>query len=528
VGYLEAGRLPDAMVGYDALDVLVLNGPYLVNMTAEQQAAIAGWVRAGGHLLMWAGEGPVPADNAIVKMLPCRVGTITGTELSLAETKELGVAARVKRVGGRELEARAGAKSVSIFRDKMKACYGRAGLGNVGVLSVDASQLAFDDRNAAARFWRPILKELMKSRQEVGGPRAGYVNFDYRRQTAINGVLERLGDIPGVGKFDFNYIAMVMIGMMLVVGPIDWFVLKKLGRQPWTWATIAGWIVLVTMGALYIGHVFRSGDLHYRTLRVIDQANGKMVGAMDFALLYSPRTQRYHWEVPRDGWWKPATIAGMRSSRSSSHMPTEVPAEQDMRGNRPGGVVVNVWSLCFMEGVLGDATAEPVAIEASLRRIKGAGSKEERIVGTITNRSGQTLTNLHIQTGAGSAELRVSVKANETVTVDLPMQIDDSLVSWRAYGTNGTADDAPRMPAGIRQIVGPELNFVYAAGDLAPDRTDRIVRILEEESNMACILAMGSEAVPSAKLRHENREPAKEQHFQVIRALVAMEQVGQP
>ncbi|MGE5610060.1 MAG: hypothetical protein ACM359_12465, partial [Bacillota bacterium] len=182
VGYLEAERLPDAVVGYDALDVLVLNGPDLVNMRAEQQAAIVGWVRGGGRLLMWMGEGAVPADNAIVKMLPCRVGTTTGVELSLAETKELGVAARVKRVAGRELEAGPGAKSVPILRDKVVACYRREGLGNVGMLSVDASQFVFEGRDAAVKFWRPILKELLRRPEEGNASHTGYFNVDYRRQ----------------------------------------------------------------------------------------------------------------------------------------------------------------------------------------------------------------------------------------------------------------------------------------------------------------------------------------------------------
>src|SRR3712207_8616828 len=47
--------------------------------------------------------------------------------------------------------------------------------------------------------------------------------------------------------------------------------LKKLGRQPWTWVTTGGWVALINLGAIYAGHVFKSGELHYRTVELVDQ-----------------------------------------------------------------------------------------------------------------------------------------------------------------------------------------------------------------------------------------------------------------
>ena len=47
-GHIDQAELPTSAIGYDCLDVLVLNAPELAAMTAEQQQAIAEWVRGGG------------------------------------------------------------------------------------------------------------------------------------------------------------------------------------------------------------------------------------------------------------------------------------------------------------------------------------------------------------------------------------------------------------------------------------------------------------------------------------------------
>ncbi len=50
--------------------------------------------------------------------------------------------------------------------------------------------------------------------------------------------------------------------------------IKRLGKQPWTWVTTSGFVVLVTVGAIYVGHIFKSGDLHFRTTSIIDESHG--------------------------------------------------------------------------------------------------------------------------------------------------------------------------------------------------------------------------------------------------------------
>src|SRR5262249_18706100 len=145
-------------------------------------------------------------------------------------------------------------------------------------------------------FWRPLIGDAIQFNSPNQQKNYYTQNIDVsasRRAMAANRVMDMLGNVPGLGSFDFFYIALVMCGMMVIVGPIDWIVLKKLGRQPWTWTTTAGWIALITLGAMYIGSMFKSGDLHFRTLRLIDQADGMCIADTDAIGIYSPRTGEY-------------------------------------------------------------------------------------------------------------------------------------------------------------------------------------------------------------------------------------------
>ena len=94
--------------------------------------------------------------------------------------------------------------------------------------------------------------------------------------------------------------------MMFVVGPVDWFVLKWMGRQPWTWATTSGWILLVTVGAISIGYLLKSGELHFRTVSVVDESRWQRVAQTTLAAVYSPRTREYTLKFDPQGWWRPA------------------------------------------------------------------------------------------------------------------------------------------------------------------------------------------------------------------------------
>jgi hypothetical protein len=193
--------------------------------------------------------------------------------------------------------------------------------------------------------------------------------------------------------------------MMILVGPVDWFVLKSLGRQPWTWVTTSGWIALLTLGAIYAGHVFKSGDLYFRSLQLIDQAGDRTVAVVDVIGIYSPRTSAYDLKTEADGWWQPLTTeAGYFRSNG---MKTDIDFHQTWQGSVPEPLWINVWNLRFLRG---DSTsAGPAMLSASLREAPSSSDvSRAHVVGVIHNLTDHPLTDLCVMTHLGDGDVKIT------------------------------------------------------------------------------------------------------------------------
>ena len=173
-------------------------------------------------------------------------------------------------------------------------------MGKIVVVPFCVSDLQFTDNDKADKFWRHllgdihVLPETKPNGQPVNQSYSPSYSHDENIETQAGmSVADRLGDVPGAGQFGFSYVVIVLIGMMVIVGPVDWFVLKKLGRQPWTWVTTSGWILLITLSATSLGYVLKSGDLHFRTMRLIDQVGDSTAATADWVGVYSPMTREY-------------------------------------------------------------------------------------------------------------------------------------------------------------------------------------------------------------------------------------------
>lgn len=530
-GHIEQEELPTSAIGYDCLDVLILNAPDLTRLSIEQQQAIVEWVRCGGNLLLWPGDTPVPESGPLVHALPCRIGNSTLIELSDEELKSTGLSPRFSKLTARVLAPGADAQPVKLLGgDRVIAYDGRVGLGRVMVCPIDLAALQFGSPQKTWDLWRAVLKGMIRRlpADAISPPDhttyVGAGEAQQREANALRQVGDMLGTIPGAGSFGFGYVAGVLIAMMVVVGPVDWFVLKRLGRQPWTWATTTGWIALVTLSAVYAGHLFKSGDLHWRTFELIDQADGVAVARTDLAALYSPRTTEYELETRPDAWWQPAApgdeLYGYRRSAA------DVTFAQTYRGSTPDPMVVNVWNLRFLKA---ESTAPtPALLDARLKIEQRAvnGKPRKYVVGTITNSGIDPLAHVAVRTQAGWARLfnargatqpadQVRIAPGQTVEVDA--MIDTTPVVAPLGQPDWQRARYPYYSANVTQIDRSKL--WDQGGDLSMRRTDRIEQWLTERADLACVYAECENPPPAAELK--SREPI-EAHWKVVRALVPL------
>lgn len=525
--YVPIRMLPRAAIGYDSLDVLFLNEADLGQIDADQQSAIVDWVRVGGSVLVTPGASPLPDAGPLMAALPAQIGAVTMVNLPPAALQSAGLASRFARMSSRALQPVEDAKPLPLFDGAVNGYRRRVGLGEILLCPIDLGGLQFNDDASAGKLWRRVLQQVVPLPE--AGQRENPTNYYYgyqpetpdqqREGGAINTLCDFVGDVPGAGQFGFSYIAGALVAMMVVVGPVDWFVLRRLGQQPWTWVTTTGWVGLITFGAIFVGYLFKSGDLYYRTCRVVEQVDDRVVATSDLVGIYSPRTREYDIApapyVPGDpaGWWQPAVPGGGEVYYNRSPK-TDIVFHQTDAANTPEPMLVNVWNVRFLRSE-SQAAAGPV-IDASLSLRSSAGGL--RLVGTIKNLSAQALKDLHVRTEFGMVDVPVAggpLAPGQSVKLDFPSAGPDfpqaQNGSYQNYGAYGSRSyNTPINPQTLWAI----------APDLAGRRSVRITAMLTGSSDFACVYAQFADPPPAATLAGDAGRV--EQHYQWLRAVVAM------
>src|SRR5204862_7259504 len=129
----------------------------------EQDQAIADSVRAGGTLLLWPGDTPVPDSGPLIDLLPCRIGNSAVIQLKPEELKGAGLSQRFGQLAARALSPRGDAEPVSLLGvERVTAYQGRLGLGRIMVCPVDLASFQFADTRSTWALWRAVLKGMIR------------------------------------------------------------------------------------------------------------------------------------------------------------------------------------------------------------------------------------------------------------------------------------------------------------------------------------------------------------------------------
>lgn len=505
VGHLATEKLPLTPIGYDAIDLLLLDEADLASLSTEQQEALLKWIRGGGNILFWPGTDPSPRSGPLIDALPCRVGGARVLELTPAVLQAAGLPPRFGKIPARQLEPRDGAESIPLLNGSATAFRTDVGLGRILVSPINLDDVTPLNPDRAKELWKPMLEGALDLKllqpATVMAAYGGYGRSETEQSLSESSVADLLGDVPGAGQFGFSYIAIALISLMVIVGPVDWLVLRALKRQAWTWVTTTGWIGLVTVGALYLGHAFKSGDLHYRTYTLLDQAGSATVGRTEFVGLYSPRTTTYTLETSPDGWWEP-----MAASQYSYVQRTgsELPYAQTYHGNKPLPMQANIWSLRFQKGQ--EYIEGPKLIDAELTLKRG--STPPRITGTIKNLTDRPLRHVRVVVHEKATPVltQFTVAPNAAAPIDEVLSVDQKLDPNRNVYTYAQADaDAQTRTAAAQRLVAP--------------RAAQFGRRLEG-GKFALVIAEQDEPAPTTTLK--NAEAPIERHVRMIRALVPL------
>jgi hypothetical protein len=411
-------RAPWDWTGFASLDLLILSDPDWSLFQRQQMQAIRDWVRNGGTVLLVLGRHPLPPDSPLNDILPFHVGEPRQVSLPAPILADWGLdASRSTTVTVWPLFA----KPQALLTQKTEApeagyLYGGgyAGFGRIAVLGLSPSQLGEEQTGQAAEFWtrriaeclgagagapdsagssrlRNFASSTVRGRTIVrnkDAPQAsntpGYNENRYRisvAQSASNRVMEHLYQLRQMRPLSIWWVILTLLALAILLGPVDYLVLKRLDKLPYTWLTSAGWIVIFTVGAYYGVQWIRGGAMELRVVSVADGvADSNCAWATCYAGLFAPRSDDYRLDrLTPNQWW-----SGITPNREEIYVFGAEPAMRQIYclqgdgGNLPVSVPVNIWTV---QTLLSEWALEQMPFTATVER------QNDRLVVEIRNRS---------------------------------------------------------------------------------------------------------------------------------------------
>jgi hypothetical protein len=277
----------DALRG---LDVMVFSDVDTGRMSLEQQQAVADWVLAGGHLIVSGGPNYRLTTAALADLLPVEIsGTRTVDDLTaLADfAGQYGDTLAEPDVVIATGAVQTGASVLVGTADSPLLARWRYGAGLVDYMAADPGLAPFRRWRDAESLW----EALVVTTHQMPGWSNGIQDW-----TAADRVVR---EAPGFALPS----ALQMLGMLAlyitVIGPLNYIVLRLIGRREWAWFTVPVLVVVFSILAYFTGFSLRGTQATLNRLAVVqvwpDAPRAQVDGLIG---ILSPRRATYQLVAP--------------------------------------------------------------------------------------------------------------------------------------------------------------------------------------------------------------------------------------
>jgi hypothetical protein len=418
--------LPDCWYGYEGLDLLVWIKPDFSSLSSRQRAALKKWVFSGGRLLLSVGpHWQEVKDSFLDDLLPVTI--LDSTEER--DFSELVSFAGAGRGRGLVVERALPIPRAVLGRGRVLASagenpllvIGRAGMGRCIYLAADLSEATFSQWPLLKDFWEQIFKaleiNLAEEQRSASGRR-------YQQWNISASILDAAGGIFSAPAISLRGVTILIIVYLLVIGPGDYFLLKKLKRLHWTWVTFFVYAVVFAVAVFGAAYLVRGGKMRMRLVTLVDIDGAKKAASgHTFFGIFSPKTSAY-----KIGLSEPdAAFAPGRLSEYFHQPPRPQPllmSEHSVFVQDEGiyleRLPIRIWSA---RAFAGRWVEESLGIEAEISKTSFG------LSGSITNNLSTDLANARLIYGEEVFHLG-SLRKGEKILLPEAITKRESITSW--------------------------------------------------------------------------------------------------
>ncbi len=298
---LKSSDLPTRWRAWSATSTLFLAGDF--DLTAEQSAAMDQWVRNGGHVVAVVGtrveeltSSPIAAwlldDQEVVAS---SLSDLSGLEAYAKSSFRIPIAARIK---GSINKSRDGADLVVGVEGSLLTRSAH-GFGRITILGVDLDRpplsrwRALDNFVATVADLPPVAIDEDSAGQRIS--HSGITELATQFQIGME-------TIPQVGERSTLSVLGLVLLFLLVIGPLDYFLVHRLLKRPGlTWLTFPAIVVGAGLLASSVAGGANGQNIRSRMCELIDlDAGSGFVRQAVWSTVYSPEHRRYRVQIEHD------------------------------------------------------------------------------------------------------------------------------------------------------------------------------------------------------------------------------------
>ncbi|MEX2093882.1 MAG: hypothetical protein WD971_14445, partial [Pirellulales bacterium] len=305
----DVESLPTDWFGYEAVDVLVLTTSDLAfceRLAGDERrlGALRRWLELGGRLVVCSGRSATKLIGAGMPLAEFVPGKFTEL-IRLPQTQTLenfaGSGDAISRSGAQQniplpnlVEVQGRVELFGRGNELPIVMRAARGLGEIVFVGVDLTESPFADWSGRKPFLRAVLRPYL-AEPDASHMKQKLVSLGY--DDLAGALRQRLGlSFAGVAVIGFPVVSALIIGYLLLLGPLDYLLVDKVTRRPWVaWLTLPAIVLATGLGAAMLAGAAKKTEaqrINQAELVDFDLTTGRTRGTC-WATLYSPRAERF-------------------------------------------------------------------------------------------------------------------------------------------------------------------------------------------------------------------------------------------
>jgi len=347
------------------------------------------------------------------------------------------------------------------------------GRGRVTALMFSPEREPFRSWKNLPTFWAKLA--------EVPGEWYLASDVNQMMRPSSDGIFGSMIETKQVHKLPIEWLLLLLIVYLVVIGPLDQYWLKRIGRPMLTWITFPCYVVLFSLLIYFIGYKLRAGESEWNEVHLVDVLeNGERaeLRGRTYASVYSPANQRYTLESVQKYATLRGEFVGAWGGGQSSEKATVVQNGDSFKAE----IFVPVWTSQLFVSDWWHSTFKPLNVTVI--------PKDGGWQVTMENRSDHKLTNARLVVSGFVMPLG-SFAPKETRTINVSSGQGTSLRDFvskhgqnfhgainsrqQAFGQTERVSDPENASVAasfISQIGAPNDNYAYMGNFIAPPGLD--------------------------------------------------------